>query len=124
MAGRVIVQAEGGAPTQRLVKIARPILRIPTLAIHLSRENGTAQGFKFNLQSQFPPMLATAAQDALSRPSATPAAAAAAQAQARAPKAVERSGGHHTLLVELVAAELAVPPESVLDFELQLCDTQ
>ena len=68
IAGRVICRAHGGTGVvQRLVKIDRPILRIPTLAIHLSRENGTAQGFKFNLQSQMPPVLATAAKDALCR---------------------------------------------------------
>ena len=55
-------QRELPAVVQRLVKIDKPILRIPTLAIHLSRENGTAQGFKFNLQSQMPPVLAQGAR--------------------------------------------------------------
>jgi aspartyl aminopeptidase len=127
VAGRVIVRRESGECVQRLVKLQRPILRIPTLAVHLSRENGTVQGFKFNLQSQFPPLFATAATEALSRHRSTTAAAdtsAEAAAAPAQPTTADVSGGHHALLVELVAQELGVPPEHVVDFELQLCDTQ
>ena len=109
VAGRVIVQQEGGTAVHKLVKIARPILRIPTLAIHLSREGGTAQGFKFNLQSQFPPVLGTAAREALERPRGEGAA---------------KGQKHHPLLLELLAEELGCSVDSIVDFELQLCDTQ
>lgn len=37
VAGRVIVRTDDGSFVQRLVKIKRPLLRIPTLAIHLDR---------------------------------------------------------------------------------------
>lgn len=37
LAGRVIVRAEDGSFSHKLVKIKRPLLRVPTLAIHLDR---------------------------------------------------------------------------------------
>ncbi|KXZ51565.1 hypothetical protein GPECTOR_12g528 [Gonium pectorale] len=127
LAGRVLVREEG-APAggaglkQRLVKMDRPLLRIPMLAIHLQRDIHTA-GFKPNLQSNFAPMLATAVKTALldtpSSPSASPSSASAAAAAAAA-------GGnkHSPLLLSLLAAELGVTPEAIVDFELHVVDTQ
>jgi len=72
LAGRVLVRQESSdssrpdvsnAPLirQRLVKIDRPILRIPMLAIHLQRDIGTA-GFKPNPQTNLGPILASTAK--------------------------------------------------------------
>jgi aspartyl aminopeptidase len=41
VAGRVIVEAAPGRFESRLIRVARPILRIPSLAIHLNREVST-----------------------------------------------------------------------------------
>ena len=41
LAGRVIVRNEDGTYTPRLVRIDRPILRIPNLCIHLRSPDGT-----------------------------------------------------------------------------------
>lgn len=37
LAGRVIVRVDDGSFSHKLVKIKRPLLRVPTLAIHLDR---------------------------------------------------------------------------------------
>ena len=37
LAGRVVVSQQSGGFTSKLIKIDRPILRIPTLAIHRER---------------------------------------------------------------------------------------
>ncbi len=59
--GRVLVENDdeekGKSFTSRLVKIERPILRIPTLAIHL--DDDMRKGFKFNYETQTVPIFAT-----------------------------------------------------------------
>lgn len=57
LAGRVIVSTPGQEKkfTSRLIKIDRPLLRIPTLAIHLDRTINEA--FKFNKETEFKPIL-------------------------------------------------------------------
>ncbi|KAF4353816.1 hypothetical protein F8388_009975 [Cannabis sativa] len=60
LAGRVIVREENGGVvsySHKLLRIEEPIMRIPTLAIHLDR--GT-DGFKVNTQTHLLPVLATA----------------------------------------------------------------
>lgn len=49
--------------SHRIVSIPQPILRIPTLAIHLDRT--VKEGFKFNDEVQLTPILASAVQKAL-----------------------------------------------------------
>ena len=109
----MIVAQPNGNFEARLVHINRPIMRIPTLAIHLNRDVND-KGFCFNKQTHLLPVIATAVASQLGNKKASePDAAAPAFAEL-----------HHSVLVELIAAELGVPPEDVRDFELSLCDTQ
>ncbi|PRQ39428.1 putative aspartyl aminopeptidase [Rosa chinensis] len=60
IAGRVMVREEKDGVvsySHRLVRIEKPIMRIPTLAIHLDRD--VREAFKVNAQSHLLPVLAT-----------------------------------------------------------------
>jgi len=60
LAGRVVLRGERpGALEHRLVRIARPLLRVPSLAIHLNREVNK-KGLVLNEQSHLPPVLGLA----------------------------------------------------------------
>ena len=122
IAGRVIVKAKGGQITQRLVKIDRPILRIPTLAIHLDRQ----EKFEFNKETQLFPIAGLAAaelnrqhKDEDGEKIKTPESD---QEDFSPLKAL--SARHHPYLVEVIAKEAQVDPASILDFEMLLYDTQ
>ena len=63
-AGRVVLR-EGGKLVTRLVQIDRPIMRIPSLAIHLNRT--VNDGFKVNFQQHMSPVLASAITEELEK---------------------------------------------------------
>lgn len=107
----------GGQLSHELVYVPRPVLRIPSLAIHLNREIAT-EGMKVNAQNHLPPVLATAVKAALA---ALPGDGGAAAPKVDGPPLGER---HHPLLLELLATELGCAPGDIADFDLQLCDTQ
>eukprot|EP00124_Ichthyophonus_hoferi_P004009 Ihof_evm1s395 gene=Ihof_evmTU1s395 len=106
IAGRVLVRKEGGVE-HRLVHINRPILRIPTLAIHLDR-SVNADGFKFNTETNMAPILAQALEQ-----------------EAQGPTEYDVStqeGRHSPILLKLIAEELKVEVSDLLDFELSVAD--
>ncbi|KAK3280436.1 hypothetical protein CYMTET_11733 [Cymbomonas tetramitiformis] len=110
VAGRVLVRRCGGAViSHELVRINRPIMRIPTLAIHLDR-NVNSEGFKCNPESHLAPVLATQIKSALGE-----------EEKSKDSKDGER---HHAILINLLAKELGCAPEDICDFELNVCDTQ
>ncbi|MBP9218608.1 MAG: M18 family aminopeptidase [Sterolibacterium sp.] len=55
LAGRVLVRGKNGIEA-RLVRFARPLLRLPNLAIHMNREVNE-QGLRFNRQTELPLLL-------------------------------------------------------------------
>jgi len=126
LAGRVLIRASPDAmPSassplrQALVHINSPILRIPMLAIHLQRDINSA-GFKPNWQTNFAPMLATAAKAQLGAPTSAPSA----PASAGTPAPQKEADKHHIVLMELLSKELGVQIDDILDFELNVCDVQ
>ncbi|KAL8798592.1 MAG: hypothetical protein Q9182_006545 [Xanthomendoza sp. 2 TL-2023] len=128
IAGRAMVQTEKGDYLQKLIRIDRPILRIPTLAIHLDRQ----ETFTFNKETQLSPIAGLVAAD-LNRtgppPEPGPATPESSTTSNETPKKsfaplkafTER---HHPYIVELIAQEAGVPVASVIDFEMILYDTQ
>lgn len=109
LAGRVIVTQQDGSFHSKLVKIDRPLLRIPTLAIHLDRN--VNDSFKFNQETEFTPIFGLI-KDKLNK----------IEVQDTSASRIE--GNHHPALLALLADELAVAPEEIHDFELHLYDTQ
>ncbi|KAI4167812.1 MAG: hypothetical protein LQ343_006884 [Gyalolechia ehrenbergii] len=126
LAGRVMVKNEGGEYVQKLVRIDRPILRIPTLAIHLDRQ----ETFTFNKETQLFPIAGLVAAelnraDRADKPETPESSANSHETlnQQLAPLKLA-SERHHPYIVELIAKEAGVPSSSIVDFELVLYDTQ
>ncbi|KAG6885206.1 hypothetical protein C0993_004888 [Termitomyces sp. T159_Od127] len=55
IAGRVVIKEENGRYKSKLLKVDRPLMRIPTLAIHLDRD--VNNNLKFNQETEFVPIL-------------------------------------------------------------------
>lgn len=101
VAGRVITK-DGDKYQERLVYIDRPILRIPTLCIHLDRNANEA--FKFDKETKLIPVLATSVKSQLLD--------------------TKSSDLHHSVLLQVISQELSCLPENILDLELNICDHQ
>ncbi|KAJ2227307.1 hypothetical protein H4R99_006950 [Coemansia sp. RSA 1722] len=108
VAGRVMVRDKSGGYAQRLVSIDEPIMRIPSLAIHLDR--GVSDGFKYNKEVHLTPILATVSK--------------ALNGDKSADSQGESSPSHHPVLLERIAKELNIDVAEISDFELCLYDTQ
>jgi aspartyl aminopeptidase len=111
LAGRLLLSSSSSKHlTHRLIRIDRPLLRIPTLAIHLER--GVNDGFKFNKETEFRP-IAGLIEKTLNTPASTPS-------EETAPLDVR----HHSELLGLLSKTVEEPVQTIQDFELVLYDTQ
>eukprot|EP00043_Microstomoeca_roanoka_P006455 m.62879 g.62879 ORF g.62879 m.62879 type:complete len:474 (+) comp13419_c0_seq1:127-1548(+) len=120
LAGRVMVRQADGTFSHKLVRIDKPILRIPNLAIHLNRDIYTA-GFKYNKETHLAPVLSLAAQQQLNKPAAEEEKK---PAEGKEQKPFSQEGRHHSVLLDILSKELGCEPKDVCDFELCLFDTQ
>ena len=114
--GRVIYR-EGEKLKSSLVRVDRPIMRIPSLAIHLNR--GVNDGLKVNFQQHMSPVLASSIKNEMN---STTASAAGKQDKSKdnSPAILQQ----HPLLLDIVSKEIGIAVEDIVDFELQVCDTQ
>ncbi|EMS55846.1 Aspartyl aminopeptidase [Triticum urartu] len=117
IAGRVLVREKKDGVVSyghKLVRVQEPIMRIPTLAIHLDRTI-SSEGLKINNQNHLVPVLGTLIKHEMQK-----------LVEGNVPG--ESSGGentkHHPLLLQLIAKEANCEVDEICDFELQLCDTQ
>ena len=123
IAGRVGIRTAGGSIEQKLVKIDKPLLRIPNLAIHLDRSDSFAPNKETEL---FPIAGMTAAEvnrkgAAGSTTQQSTAIADLTEAVAPLKVTTER---HHPRIVELIAEQAGADASDVTDFEMILYDTQ
>ena len=144
--GRVLVRAADGGIDQQLVKIARPVLRVPTLCIHLQSAE-EREAFKVNKEDHLQPILALEAHKALSAVASTAEGGAATAAggddgegegdgeregegkgegkgKGEEEGSGDWAGAQEPLLVQMLAEELGVPATDIIDFECSLYDTQ
>lgn len=117
IAGRVLLR-ENDRINSRLIHIKRPILKIPNLAIHLNRE--VNDKFAPNKENHLVSILATSVKDQLMR----------AETAKSEHKDKDKDGEkqfldkHHSLLIDLITAELNCKPDDIFDVELQVVDAQ
>jgi aspartyl aminopeptidase len=109
LAGRILLSsADSKQVTHQLIRLDKPLLRIPTLAIHLDREQNDA--FKFNRETEYRPITGLA-EKALNAPTAKEESSSI-------------EGRHHSELMSLLSMSISEPVGQIKDFELVLYDTQ
>ncbi|KAK1607832.1 hypothetical protein QYE76_031505 [Lolium multiflorum] len=117
IAGRVLVREKKGGTVSyahKLVRVQEPIMRIPSLAIHLNRTI-SSEGFKINNQDHLVPVLGTLVKNEMQ---------ALVKENASQESIGTNDAKHHPLLLQLIAREANCEVDQICDFELQLCDTQ
>ncbi|KAI9740677.1 MAG: hypothetical protein M1818_004641 [Claussenomyces sp. TS43310] len=130
IAGRVMVKDANGNFLQKLVKVDRPILRIPTLAIHLHRSND----FSPNLETELFPITGLVAAELNRTGKGANGQASAEEIPASQKEVLAEGAGfqplkslsdrHHPYIVEIIAEHAQVSVSDIVDFEMLLYDTQ
>ncbi|KAL5139357.1 putative aspartyl aminopeptidase [Glycine soja] len=112
VAGRVILRTGHNSFVHKLVKVDRPILRIPTLAIHLDR-TVNLDGFKPNLETHLLPLLSMKPEDTSLESNSK-----------EKNSALSSKAHHHRLLMQVLSDELNCDVDDIVNIELNVCDTQ
>lgn len=124
VAGRVMVKSgKSGEVEQRLVRINRPVCRIPNLAVHF----GGSVPFEFNKEAQLFPITGLVSAE-LNRQGKTGEEVKKAETEAEAGAGFEPlktpKQRHHPYLITLLSEAAGCKEDEVLDFECVLYDTQ
>ncbi|KAG2603516.1 hypothetical protein PVAP13_5KG776400 [Panicum virgatum] len=109
LAGRVILKAADDSFKHKLVKITRPLIRVPTLAIHLNR-TVNSDGFKPNLETHLVPLLATKHEEATMNSDDKSSSSTKV--------------AHHPLFLQILSEEIGCQSNEIIGMELNVCDTQ
>ena len=119
MSGRVLVKQQDRIQ-QRLVKISDPIARISTLCIHLQSAE-ERKAFAVNKENHTAPIVATESINSSSNENDKQTLEEAATSQVNNNTWKD---GHEPLLLQAIANQLNVSVDDIVDFELNLFDTQ
>ena len=123
VAGRVMVKGTDGNMEMRLVRIKKPILRIPSLCVHF----GGSVPFEFNKETQLFPVVGLVSAE-LNRTGKTAEETKKEEAEKESDASFEPlkvpTQRHHPYFITLLAQEAGCKPAEILDFELSLYDTQ
>jgi aspartyl aminopeptidase len=126
IAGRAMVRSKDGKITGKLLKVDRPILRIPTLAVHLDRQ----ETFTFNKETQLFPIagLIAAELNKRSKDKADAEEDSEETTKDDEPKEFKPLKNleerHHPAVLDVIAEAAGAAVEDILDFEVVLYDTQ
>eukprot|EP00510_Aplanochytrium_minuta_P004793 CAMPEP_0184022828 /NCGR_PEP_ID=MMETSP0954-20121128/10896_1 /TAXON_ID=627963 /ORGANISM="Aplanochytrium sp, Strain PBS07" /LENGTH=429 /DNA_ID=CAMNT_0026305393 /DNA_START=145 /DNA_END=1435 /DNA_ORIENTATION=+ len=115
IAGRVIVRRGDRSFEQHLVHIDKPILRVPSLCIHL-QTGEERQALKLNKETHLTPILGLINKE-LNSTEATGESTSDDSNSGLDPR-------HAPALLKILGAEIGCNPEDIIDVELSLCDTQ
>jgi len=119
LAGRVVVEGPSGVFKQRLVHVKDPILRVPTLCIHL-QSTKEREAFAVNKEDHLSPILCTQVKKSLEG-----SGGVSTSKQEKGEEAEEAwVAAQDPVLLDLLASELGVSKAQVVDFDLTLYDTQ
>lgn len=109
LAGKVIVN-EGNKLVSKYWHAGRPLVMLPSLCIHLDPER---EAFKINKENHLKPFMATQIVDQLFSGGVTPISEDTFNIEAN----------HYATLTDMMAKDIGVPRENIVNFELNFCDT-
>lgn len=113
LAGRVVIKNANGSLEDRVWRHSDPLIQIPNLAIHLSDERSK---FTWDAEAHLRPVIATCVVNQL-----MDAGEEVKQDELTTNPAIEKR--HLGSLLGLMASELSVEVDQIVDFELSLYDT-
>jgi aspartyl aminopeptidase len=123
VSGRVFVRTKVGEQEEivsRLVKLDRAVVRIPSLAIHLQTAK-EREALEINKEDHLVPILSMAVENALTKGTTTTTSSPSGEEDTHPDGWTEHQ---EPILLEMLARELQINVQDIVDFELNLFDVQ